>query len=107
MAMLLPTNSQNNEHLGIREIEGVPAHGIRQIQTVTDENDGKEVVITDEYWYSQDLRINLMIKHSDPRNGMTTMTVAQIRRTEPDPAFFEVPEGYTHPGAQAAAEKAN
>jgi hypothetical protein len=95
------------EHLGIREIDGVLAHGIRQTQTVADENDGKEVVITDEYWYSQDLRINLMIKHSDPRKGMTTMTVAQVTRTEPAPAFFEVPEGYTHPGAQAPTEKAN
>jgi hypothetical protein len=27
-------------------------HGIRQTQTVTDENDGKEAVVTDEYWYS-------------------------------------------------------
>jgi hypothetical protein len=48
-----------------------------------------------------------MIKHSDPRKAMTTMTVAQVTRTEPDPAFFEVPEGYTHPEAQVATEKAN
>jgi len=34
------------------------------------------------------------------------MTVAQVTRTEPDPAFFEVPEGYTHFGAQAGTEKA-
>ena len=81
--------------------------GFDRTQTVTDENDGKEVVITDEYWYSQDLRINLMIKHSEPRKGMTTMTVAQVTRTEPNPAFFEVPEGYTHPGAKAGTEKAN
>jgi hypothetical protein len=102
-----PNEFTKQEDLGIREIEGVPAHGIRQTQTVTDENRGREVVITDEYWYSQDLRINLMIKHSDPRKGMTTMTLAQVTRTEPDPAFFEVPEGYTHPGAQAPTEKAN
>jgi hypothetical protein len=95
------------EDLGIREIDGIPAHGIRQTQNVADENDGKEVVITDEYWYSQDLRINLMIKHSDPRKGMTMMTVAQVTRTEPDLAVFEVAEGYTHPGAQTATEKAN
>ena len=81
MAMLLPTNSQNKKTLEFAKIHGVPAHGIRQTQTVTDENDGKEVVITDEYWYSQDLRINLTIKHSDPRKGMTTMTVAQVTRT--------------------------
>ena len=102
-----PNEFTKQEDLGIREIAGVPAHGIRQTQTATDENNGKEVVITDEYWYSQDLRINLMIKHSDPRKETTTMTVDQVTRTEPDPAFFEVPEGYVHPGAQAATEKAN
>jgi hypothetical protein len=99
-----PSEFTKQEDLGIREIEGVPAHGVRQTQTVTDENDGKEVVITDECWYSQDLRINLMMKHSDPRKGSTTMTVAQVTRTEPDPAFFEVPEGYTRPGAQPATK---
>ena len=95
------------EDLGIREMEGVLAHGIRQTQTVTDENDGKEVVITDEYWYSEDLRINLLIKHSDPRRGMLTLTVAQISRTEPDSAYFDVPEGYTRPGAKPGVEKVN
>jgi hypothetical protein len=100
-----PNEFAKQEDLGIREIEGVPAHGIRETQTVTD--DGKEVVITDEYWYSQDLRINLMIKHNDPRKGVTTMTVAQVTRTEPDPAFFQVPEGYRQPAAQVETGTAN
>jgi hypothetical protein len=100
-----PNEFTKQEDLGIHEIAGIPAHGIRETQTVTDENDGKEVVITDEYWYSQDLRINLMIKHSDARKGTTTMTVAQVTRTEPDPALFEIPEGYTHFGAPAGAER--
>ena len=102
-----PNEFTKQEDLGIHEIAGAGAHGIRETQTVTDENDDKEVVITDEYWYSQDLRINLMIKHSDPRKGTTTMTIAQVTRTEPDPALFEIPEGYTHFGAQAGTEKAN
>jgi len=101
-----PSEFTKQEDLGTREIEGVQARGMRQTQTVTDENDGKEVVITDEYWYSQDLRVNLMMKHSDPRHGTTTMTIAQVNRTEPDPAFFEVPEGYTRPGALPEPEKA-
>lgn len=102
-----PNEFTQQEDLGVREIEGVPAHGIRETQTVNDENDGKEVVITDEYWYSQDLRINLMVKHTDPRKGTITLTVAQIKRTEPDPAFFEVPEGYTRPAVQSGTEKTN
>ena len=88
-----PTNEfTKQENLGIREIAGVPAHGIREAQTIKDDKDGKEVMITDEYWYSQDLRINLMIKHSDPRKETTTLTVDQATREEPDPTLFEVPK---------------
>lgn len=86
------------EDLGNREIEGVPVHGVRQTQTIPDKNDGKEIVVTDELWYSADLRINMLIKHNDPRTGSVTMTVAQVKRTEPDPALFEIPEGYTRAG---------
>jgi hypothetical protein len=99
-----PNEFTQQEDLGIRDIEGVPAHGIRETQTVTDPDHGKEVVITDEYWYSQDLRINLMVKHSDPRKGVTTISVGQVTRTEPDSVLFEIPEGYTRPGAQAGTQ---
>jgi hypothetical protein len=93
-----PNDFARQEDLGTREIEGVSAHGVRETQTIPADANGKETVITDEYWYSADLRINLLIKHSDPRTGSKTMTVSQITRTEPDPAFFEVPEGYDRKG---------
>ena len=69
---------------------------MREIQTVPADNKGtgKEIAITDEYWYSEDLRIYVMIKHSDPRKGTTTMTLTQITRAEPDPALFEIPHDY-------------
>lgn len=86
------------EDLGTREIEGISAHGIRQTQTIPTDTGGKDIVVTDEYWYSADLRINLVIKHNDPRSGSKTMTVNEITRTEPDPAFFQVPEGYKRTG---------
>jgi hypothetical protein len=98
-----PSEFTKEEDLGIREIAGVPAHGMRQTQTVTDEKTGKEIVITDEAWYSQELRINLMMKNSDPRKGTTTMTVASVNQAEPDPALFEIPEGYTPLGRTQAA----
>jgi hypothetical protein len=84
------------EDLGVRDMEGVQVHGVRETQTIAaeDNSSGKEVVVTDEFWYSADLRINLMVKHTDPRTGTATMTVSQITRTDPDPAFFEIPEGY-------------
>jgi hypothetical protein len=89
----LPQNEfTKEEDLGIHDMEGVPVHGVRESQTMPDEN--KQIVITDEYWYSDDLRMNLMIRHSDPRRGTVTMTVNQVTRTKPDPALFEIPEGY-------------
>jgi hypothetical protein len=84
------------EDLGVHEMEGVPVHGVREIQTIPADGSGagKEIVVTDEYWYSEDLRINLVIKHSDPRTGSVIMTVTHVTRNEPDPARFEIPEGY-------------
>jgi hypothetical protein len=90
------------EDLGIQEIGGIPAHGVRETQTVSADASGarKEVVVTDEYWYSDDLRINLLIKHNDPRTGGVTMTVGQVQRTEPDPAIFEIPAGFKPAGTR-------
>ena len=58
----------------------LPTHRqVREIQTIPAEKSGtgKETVVTDEYWYSDDVRINIMIKHNDPRTGTTTLTVTQ------------------------------
>jgi hypothetical protein len=85
-----------HEDLGLREIEGVQVHGVRETQTIppADASSGREIVVTDEYWYSADLRINLVISHTDPRTGSVKLTVSQIGRTEPDPALFEIPRGF-------------
>jgi hypothetical protein len=95
------------EDLGTQEIDSVQAHGVRYSQTIPAESptDEKDVVVTDEYWYSSDLRINLRIVHSDPRTGAVSATVTNIKRAEPDPAFFEVPEGYSTP--RSATQKAS
>lgn len=84
------------EDLGTRDIEGQQAHGVRITQTIPAESSGmgREVVTVDEYWYSDDLHINLEMKHSDPRTGSVTMTVSQVNRAEPDASFFEVPPDY-------------
>jgi hypothetical protein len=94
----LPQNDfSKEEDLGSQEIEGVTARGVRETQIIPAENSetGKEITVTDEYWYSDELRINLVMKHNDPRTGAITLRVTQITRGEPDPAVFEIPEGYT------------
>ena len=102
----LPQNQfTKEEDLGNKLMDGLPVHGVRQSQTIPSANGGKDVVITDEYWYSEDLRINLMIKHNDPRKGGVTMRVTQVNRAEPDPARFEIPEGYSKAGIGQEAKE--
>jgi hypothetical protein len=75
------------EDLGTQSVEGVAAHGVRETQTIpaASSSTGNEMVLTDEYWYSDDLHMNVMVKHSDPRTGSVTMTLTQAARTDPDP----------------------
>ncbi len=83
------------EDLGTRKMEGVDVHGIRDTQTIpADANNGKGVTVVDEYWYSDELRLNMLAIHKDPRTGEQTTTVTQLDRREPDPAIFEIPAGY-------------
>jgi hypothetical protein len=83
------------EDLGTRRLEGVDCHGIRDTQTIPAEtNGGKEVKVVDEYWYSEDLRLNMLVIHNDPRTGDLTTTVTQVSRSEPDPAIFAIPADY-------------
>jgi hypothetical protein len=83
------------EDLGARKMEGVDVHGTRDTQTIPAEaNGGKEIIVVDEYWYSEDLRLNMLAIHKDPRTGEQTTTVTQLDRSEPDPAIFEIPSGY-------------
>jgi hypothetical protein len=84
------------EDLGNRTMVGLPVHGVRITQTLTAEESGtgQEVTVTNEYWYSEALRMNLMTKHNDPRSGSVVMTVTQVDRSEPGAAFFGVPADY-------------
>jgi hypothetical protein len=84
------------EDLGTQTIDGVAAHGVRERQTIpaTNSNSGHELLLTDEYWYSDDLHMNVRIDHRDPRTGSVTMTLTNVKRADPDPSLFQVPDGY-------------
>jgi hypothetical protein len=95
-----PNQYVKQEDLGSREIAGLQAHGVRATQTIkaAASGMGKDVIVADEYWYSNDLRINLLTKHSDPRTGSVELTVTEVDRGEPDAALFAIPDGYTQAG---------
>lgn len=55
---------------------------------------GAPITVVDEYCYSADLHVNVLLVHNDPRTGEQTVSLTSIKREEPDLSFFQVPEGY-------------
>lgn len=93
------------ENLGKQTIEGVEAEGTRSTVTIPAGEIGNErpIEIVSERWYSPELQMVVMTRHSDPRTGETTYKLTNINRTEPVKSLFEVPAGYTiKEGFQAA-----
>ena len=85
------------EQLGTRIIEGVLAEGTRTTMTIPAGQIGNEraIEITSERWYSPELKVTVLSKHSDPRSGETVYSLTNINRTEPLRSLFEVPPDYT------------
>lgn len=94
-----PDESKNvvNESLGQQVIEGVLAEGSRSTLTIPAGEIGNErdILVVSERWYSPELQMVVMTKHSDPRNGETIYRLTNINRAEPAKDLFEVPAGYT------------
>jgi len=92
-------NSANEvkEQLGKQNIEGVEAEGTRTTVTIAAGEIGNErpIEIVSERWYSPELQLVVMTRHSDPRTGETTYKLTNINRVEPAKSLFEVPSDYT------------
>jgi hypothetical protein len=95
-ARLLAVHKPQSEDLGTTMLNGIECRGTLETYTIPAFSNGesKPVTITDEFWYSTDLHMNILIHHTVSSGGGKTVTVLQIKREPPDPALFEVPEGY-------------
>ncbi len=84
------------EDLGTDFQDGLQLTGIREIKTYPPGAIGNDhpLSITNEYWYSSDLHLNISVKRSDPRFGIQTVRITDLRRDEPDASLFEVPVNY-------------
>jgi hypothetical protein len=91
-----PSTNVQLEDLGTQTIDGFYVHGYRRTNTydANSTGTGRSVVVVDEYWYAEDIRLNLLEKHNDPRKGDFTTTVTQVTRAEPAGELFVVPTGY-------------
>src|SRR5262249_1300955 len=98
------------EQLGKQMIEGVEAEGTRSTVTIAAGEIGNDrpIEIVSERWYSPELQLVVMTRHSDPRLGETTYRLTNISRTEQAKSLFEVPVDYTvkegRPGPQQSPQ---
>ena len=92
-----PNANEKKEDLGKQLIEGVEATGTRTTITIPAGDIGNErpIEIVSERWYSPELQLVVMTRHSDPRMGETTYKLTNINRSEPAKVLFEVPSDYT------------
>jgi hypothetical protein len=102
------------EDLGTTTLNGFDVKGTRRTLTIPAKfsGTGAPVEVVDEYWYSEDLHVNLLVRRTDPRTGVQTVAISNLKREEPVQTFFEVPQDYRivdmtpPPGAPAASNGA-
>lgn len=92
------TKAENvrTESLGKQTMEGVEVEGSRRITVIPEGEIGNErpIEMITEKWYSPELKLYVMTRHSDPRFGETIYRLSNIKRGDPDPSLFQVPAGY-------------
>lgn len=84
------------EDIGHQVILGVDTAGTRETVTYNPGvigNDQK-INLTREYWYADQLGINLLSKRTDPSFGTQLFTVTEITLSEPDAELFELPKDF-------------
>jgi YD repeat-containing protein len=92
-----PHPQMTREDLGFRTIAGIQATGSRTTQIIPTGEQGNDrpLTIATEYWRATEYGIPLLTIRDDPRTGRFTDEVSEFQPGEPDPALFQIPEGYT------------
>ena len=95
-AQLASKPESSREDLGADTLEGLPVRGVRVSQSYAPGAMGNDrpLTVVVEYWYSEQLKINLLTKRTDPRFGVQTVRITQLVRQEPDASLFVIPEDY-------------
>jgi hypothetical protein len=93
------------EGLGTQDFEGVTAKGTRTTITVPAGAEGNDrpIQYTEENWYSDELRAQVLHITKDPRVGEVVTRLTNINLTEPPAELFQVPSDYTIMETQTVA----
>jgi hypothetical protein len=86
----------STEEIGMDYMDGMQVKHFRErnIASSVAEGDDSGVETLNEYWYSPELKVNLMSKRIDPRSGTQSARLKGIQRGEPDASLFAIPAGY-------------
>ena len=78
-------------------VNGVLASGTNHVETIPAGQIGNErpIQISRQAWVSNELKVPVQIRSSDPRFGVTVMELTNIVMAEPNGSLFVVPAGYT------------
>ena len=90
------TPTIQKEDLGNSFEDGLQLTGTRETKTYPAGSLGNSepLAIITEYWYSPDLQLNLSVKRTDPRYGVQSVRLTNLKRGEPDASLFEIPADY-------------
>jgi hypothetical protein len=85
------------DSLGTQTMNGLTVTGTKETTTIAPGTIGneREVSSTREFWYAPDLKTNLAVTRMDPRDGTQVIHLDVQSRSDPDPAVFAIPQGYT------------
>lgn len=92
-----PQPQLSSEQLGTQDILGFLVTGERTTRAFpagTFHND-RPIAVVSETWRSPELGLVFLRKISDPRNGDDEIRVIGLEQSEPAPALFQFPAGYT------------
>ena len=84
-------------NLGTQSINGVAATGTQTSEVIPAGAIGnaQPITISRVVWISNDLKVPVQIKSSDPRFGNMEMELTNIATSEPGASLFVIPAGYT------------
>jgi hypothetical protein len=84
------------EELGRSTTDGLDVIETRETRTFNAGAFGNDraVAVTKRYWYSPQLQINLAVDRHDPRTEDQKLELTELSLSEPDPAWFAIPQGF-------------
>ena len=90
-------NSEAEEKLAPKTIEGLRVEGVRRTTTIPAGTIGNErpIVVTSDTWTSPELKVQVLSESSDPRTGTSTYKLVNVKRGDPPASLFQVPADFT------------